>query len=105
MPSSNSSFENHLSSDLLPYRCPTCGNGKRFRSLIALRLHASIVHNIDQPNNVSSQSEEKQMLDNDKKSSAKKPSSLDMNFEKSSMPSDNLSKVSFGFYAFLILLK
>ncbi|CAK8681869.1 unnamed protein product [Clavelina lepadiformis] len=30
--------------ELLPYRCPSCGSEKRFRSLIALRLHMSILH-------------------------------------------------------------
>ena len=32
--------------ELLPFHCPTCKNRKRFRSLIALRLHTSIVHDL-----------------------------------------------------------
>nr|CAB3245337.1 F-box only protein 41-like [Phallusia mammillata] len=39
--------------DLLPYRCPSCGSGKRFRSLVALRMHMSVIHTEPSQNNLS----------------------------------------------------
>nr|XP_018666908.1 F-box only protein 41 [Ciona intestinalis] len=41
----------YSSEDMLPYRCPSCGSSKRFRSLVALRMHMSIIHDISTGNN------------------------------------------------------
>ena len=81
---------NSISTDLLPYRCPACGNGKRFRSLIALRLHTSIVHDIKQPNNRLTST--KKHSSNENLSAVEKSSSLDV-FVPSS-PSNNEQDLS-----------
>ena len=63
MSSSYLTTEPSLSSgELLPFHCPTCKNKKRFRSLIALRLHMSIVHDIQMPKRELSPPNKKNLL-------------------------------------------
>uniref|UniRef100_H2YL32 C2H2-type domain-containing protein n=1 Tax=Ciona savignyi TaxID=51511 RepID=H2YL32_CIOSA len=56
MNSTASSHMYHSSEDLLPYRCPSCGSGKRFRSLVALRMHMSIIHDMSDTSNIGNDS-------------------------------------------------
>jgi len=44
MPSNDLMSDKSSSNELLPFYCSSCKTKKRFRSLIALRLHMSIVH-------------------------------------------------------------
>ena len=82
MPSSTSSGDLlHCSNDMLPFRCPTCKNGKRFRSLIALRLHTSIVHDMQVPQLSSTVASDKQVSNH--KNSSESGKSMDVLHEKS----------------------
>ena len=62
MPSSNLISDKSVSSEILPFYCSSCKTKKRFRSLIALRLHTSIVH--ETPNLYSAQSNRKPKEEN-----------------------------------------
>uniref|UniRef100_F6U4S9 C2H2-type domain-containing protein n=1 Tax=Ciona intestinalis TaxID=7719 RepID=F6U4S9_CIOIN len=84
----------YSSEDMLPYRCPSCGSSKRFRSLVALRMHMSIIHDISTGNNGNLTNESTDLLE---KSETEGPERVKGTIED--VPSSNAVDAIFNKYS------